>query len=244
MRLPVAREGLPFILIAALLLVGAAWWARAGEPSPLRSVVPWICVVLLLFVAYFFRDPERSIPSGTGVVVSPADGRILDVVPAADEDFMGPGATRITIFLSIFNVHVQRAPLSGVVGAYEYHPGGYAVAWHEKASTENERATLGIRTDHGPVVVRQIAGLVARRIVTYPRTGDTLSRGERIGLIRFGSRVDLFVPGDWSVEVGEGDKVKGGESILARVAVPSSEGGTDPNPEPAIGDSSSLERPE
>ncbi|NNM33746.1 MAG: phosphatidylserine decarboxylase family protein [Gemmatimonadetes bacterium] len=220
MRLPVAREGLPFIAIATIILLAAAWWARGGQPSPLRGLAPLVAALLLVFVVYFFRDPERTLPAGVGVVVSPADGRILSVQAVSDEPFMDREATRITIFLSIFNVHVQRAPLSGVVGAYEYHPGGYAVAWHEKASTENERATLGIRTEHGPVVVRQIAGLVARRIVTYPRTGDAVDRGERIGLIRFGSRVDLFIPKDWSVEVSEGDRVQGGESILAQVGAP------------------------
>ena len=221
MRLPVAREGFPFIAIAALLVVIALWWARGGPASPIRAAAPVLTVGLLAFVVYFFRDPSRVIPTGVGVLVSPADGRVLSVGPVPDEAFMGGESTRITIFLSIFNVHVQRAPLSGVVGAYEYHPGGYAVAWHEKASTENERATLGIRTEHGPIVVRQIAGLVARRIVTYPRPGDTVGRGDRIGLIRFGSRVDLFIPTDWSVEIREGDKVKGGESVLARAPSPS-----------------------
>lgn len=220
MRIPLAREGAPFIAIGGLLLVLALIWARS-QGSGLRVVPPALIAATLAFVVCFFRDPERRVPRASGVVVSPADGRVLDILPVADEAFMGNRATRITIFLSVFNVHVQRAPLSGTVGAYEYHPGGYAVAWHEKASTENERATLGIRTESGPVVVRQIAGLVARRIVTYPREGDTLDAGERIGLIRFGSRVDLFIPSDWPVEVEEGDRVRGGETILARVGDPS-----------------------
>jgi len=219
-RIPLAREGAPFIAIGAVLLVVALVWARTPG-SALRVVPPALMAVALVFVVYFFRDPERRVPRAPGVVVSPADGRVLDIRPATDEPFMENPATRITIFLSVFNVHVQRAPLSGTVGAYEYHPGGYAVAWHEKASTENERATLGIRTESGPVVVRQIAGLVARRIVTYPREGDTLDVGERIGLIRFGSRVDLFIPAAWPVDVKEGDRVRGGQTILARVGDPS-----------------------
>lgn len=239
MRIPVAREGLPFIAIATLIVLVAAWWARGGPPSLVRSLSPWLAGGILLFVVYFFRDPERTRPSEVGAVLSPADGRILSVTPASNEGFMDGDATRITIFLSIFNVHVQRAPLSGVVGAYEYHPGGYAVAWHEKASTENERATLGIRTENGPVVVRQIAGLVARRIVTYPRTGDTVQAGDRIGLIRFGSRVDLFIPSDWSVDAVEGQRVKGGESVLARVGVVADPNEAHDQPVgPAAGDSS------
>ena len=214
MRIPVAKEGAPFIAALAVVLLLALLWARTQEGG-LRTLPPGILAVLLLFVVYFFRDPERRPPADPSLVVSPADGKILDVRAVEDEAFMGGPSTRITIFLSIFNVHVQRAPVSGSVGAYQYHPGDYLAAWHEKASTHNERATLGIRGSAGPVVVRQIAGLVARRIVTYPREGDTVERGDRIGLIRFGSRVDLFVPARWRIEAKPGDRVRGGETVLA-----------------------------
>ena len=126
-------------------------------------------------------------------------------------------ATRVTIFLSIFDVHVQRAPLGGRVARYSRRPGRFVAAWREEAGRENERASLGIDTGSGPVLVRQIAGLVARRIATYPREGDTVARGDRIGLIRFGSRVDLFVPAQWPVAVRRGDRVRGGETPVARV---------------------------
>ena len=230
--IPVAREGLPFILafLAAALL--AALWARGGGWG-VRTALPATLFVLTLFVVYFFRDPERSVPPDPDIVASPADGTIMSVAEVAGEAvgeafgeasgevfgeaFMGATATRVTIFLSIFNVHVQRAPLAGRVDAYAYRPGRYLPAWREEAGSENEQASLGLTTADGPVVVRQVAGLVARRIVTYPREGDGVAKGERIGLIRFGSRVDLFLPACWEVLVGAGDKVRGGETPVARI---------------------------
>ena len=216
MTLPVAREGLPFILALLALTALAALWARSGGWG-FRSTAPALFLALTLFTAYFFRDPERHIPQDPLLVVSPADGKVMSVTAAADEDFMNGPATRVTIFLNIFNVHVQRAPLGGRVAHYDYRPGTFVAAWREEASRENERASLGIDTDAGPLLVRQIAGLVARRIATYPREGDTVSRGDRIGLIRFGSRVDLFLPPDWPVTVEPGDKVHGGETPVARI---------------------------
>ena len=216
MTLPVAREGLPFILALLALTALAALWARSGAWG-IRSTAPALLLTLTLFVVYFFRDPERHIPSDPLLVVSPADGKVMSVTPVAHENFMGDTATRVTIFLNIFNVHVQRAPLGGRVAHYEYRPGTFVAAWREEASRENERASLGIATDAGPLLVRQIAGLVARRIATYPREGDAVAKGDRIGLIRFGSRVDLFLPPDWPVTVEPGDKVRGGETPVARV---------------------------
>ncbi|MXW18288.1 MAG: phosphatidylserine decarboxylase family protein [Gemmatimonadetes bacterium] len=216
MTLPVAREGLPFILTLLALTALTALWARSGGWG-IRATAPALFLTLTLFVAYFFRDPERHIPSDPLLVVSPADGKVMSVGPVPDEHFMGETAIRVTIFLNIFNVHVQRAPLGGRVAHYDYRPGTFVAAWREEASRENERASLGIETDAGPLLVRQIAGLVARRIATYPREGDTVERGDRIGLIRFGSRVDLFLPPDWPVTVRPGDKVRGGETPVARV---------------------------
>lgn len=220
MNLPVAREGLPFILVFLAAAVLAAVWARSGGWGA-RTTLPAGLLILTLFVVYFFRDPERRVPADPDIVVSPADGTVMSVREVADEAagtaFMGGTATRVTIFLSIFNVHVQRAPLGGRVDAYDYRPGRYLPAWRDEASSENEQASLALATAEGPVVVRQIAGLVARRIVTYPREGDNLERGERIGLIRFGSRVDLFLPPEWTVTVGAGDRVRGGETPVAHI---------------------------
>ena len=214
--IPVAREGLPFIAVFLAATLIAALWARGGGWGA-RTTLPATLFVLTLFVVYFFRDPERRVPRDPDIVASPADGTVMSVAEVAGEAFMDGPATRVTIFLSIFNVHVQRAPLAGRVDAYAYRPGRYLAAWREEAGSENEQASLGLTTAEGPVVVRQVAGLVARRIVTYPREGDSVPKGERIGLIRFGSRVDLFLPADWDVTVGPGDKVRGGETPVARI---------------------------
>lgn len=216
MTLPLAREGLPFILLCLAAAALAAVWARSGGWG-MRSAAPALLLALTVFVAYFFRDPERHPPRDPRLVVAPADGRVMSVGPVEGEDFMDGTATRVTIFLSIFDVHVQRAPLGGRVARYAHRPGRFVAAWREEAGRENERASLGIDTGSGPVLVRQIAGLVARRIATYPREGDTVARGDRIGLIRFGSRVDLFVPARWPVAVRRGDRVRGGETPVARM---------------------------
>ena len=215
MRLPLAREGLPFVAVCAVLVAAALLWARDGGWGA-RSAAPAGLAVLALFVAWFFRDPGRTVPQGAGLVVAPADGKVMSVEAVEGEAFMAEPATRVTIFLSIFDVHVQRAPLGGRVRHYSYRAGRYLPAWRAEAGSINERATLEIETEAGPVVVRQIAGLVARRIVTYPREGDSVAAGERIGLIRFGSRVDLFVPADWAVDVQPGDVVRGGETVVGR----------------------------
>lgn len=215
MRIPLAQEGVPFIVGCLLALSLASFWAAGRGGGSGRWLAVGACATLLLFVAWFFRDPERRPQVESLVAVSPADGTVQSVGPAYDPDFSGP-ATRITIFLNIFNVHVQRAPMDGKVTHYSHSPGRFLAAWREEASAENERATLTVETPAGPILVRQIAGLVARRIVTYPREGDELTKGERIGIIRFGSRVDLFVPADWLVLVAAGDKVRGGITPVAQ----------------------------
>ena len=217
-----AREGYPFAA-AGLLLAGLLWigvWMDLGDPAAwsgraLRAGA-WLFTALAAFVLWFFRDPEPTLPDDEDAVVAPGQGRIIvvdevDHVPVLD----GP-ARKISIFLSVFDVHVQRAPVSGDVTYREYKPGTYVAAWAEKASDENEQASLGIRTRHGSVLVRQIAGLVARRIVTDPVEGDGVERGGRFGLIRFGSRVDLFMPLHWEVLCNVGDKVRSGATPVAR----------------------------
>jgi len=213
-----AREGLPFVSIAAVL-AGLSWWyGLALDQPPWAVALALVLTGLTAFIAWFFRDPERRIPQEPGVVVSPADGKVIDVRRIDEPDVFGGAARRITIFLNVFNVHVQRAPVAGEVVHRDYFPGDYMVAWHEKASDQNERASLGFRTPDGPVKVTQIAGLVARRIVTYPTEGDRLARGQHIGLIRFGSRVDLFLPLEWEIRCAPNDIVKGGETVVAAIA--------------------------
>ena len=215
-----AREGYPFML-GAVTFATLAWGAVPFLGQGLWTVGPAsLLTVLAAFVFYFFRDPEREIPSGEDVVISPGDGKIIDIREVDEPTFIGGPCRRITIFLSVFNVHVQRAPVSGDVAHREYRPGEFAVAWHPKASEKNEQSSLGLVARGQRVLVRQIAGLIARRIVTYPQQGDNVERGERIGLIRFGSRVDLFMPVGWTLDCAMGDKVAGGSTVLARIDGP------------------------
>ncbi len=217
-RMRFAREGYPFMLGTAVF-AGLAWVGVVVSGS-WTILLASLLTLLTAFVFYFFRDPEREIPPGEGVVISPGDGKIIDIREVGEPSFVEGLCRRITIFLSVFNVHVQRAPVSGEVAYREYRPGEFAVAWHPKASEKNEQSSLGLTAWGDRVLVRQIAGLIARRIVTYPERGEHVERGERIGLIRFGSRVDLFIPLEWNLDCAVGDKVAGGSTVLARIAGP------------------------
>jgi phosphatidylserine decarboxylase len=209
-------EGYPF-LGAGLLAAAVAWvWVvQAGGVLALTFAV--LLTAIALFTLWFFRDPARRAPADADVVVAPGEGRVVEIKEIHEPSFLQTTARRISIFLSVFDVHVQRAPVSGTVEHRVYKPGTFAVAWLEKASEDNEQASLGIATPHGRVLVRQIAGLVARRIVTDPAVGDRVERGQRIGIIRFGSRVDLFVPLDWELTCAVGDRARVGATPLARV---------------------------
>jgi phosphatidylserine decarboxylase len=176
-------------------------------------VVGIILVALALFVFYFFRDPERVISSEPGALVSPADGRIVVVT---DEPNKGIPGKRVSIFLAIWNVHVNRSPEAGTITGMEYRPGKFLAAMVARASTENEQNVISLSTATGEMMFKQIAGLIARRVVCWKKSGDVVARGERIGLVRFGSRVDLWVPRDAEILVKLGDNVKGGSSVLAR----------------------------
>lgn len=211
-----AREGYPFIG-GALVLAGLGWagWIL-GWAGLFGQILAPVLTVLALFVLWFFRDPERLIPSDPGLVIAPGEGRVIIVEEADEPTYLKGRCRKISIFLSVFDIHVQRAPCAGTVEHKVYKPGAFAVAWLDKASDDNEQASVGISTPHGKVLVRQIAGLVARRIVTYPGEGQAVARGERIGLIRFGSRVDLFVPLDWEVTCAVGDRVVCGRTVLAK----------------------------
>lgn len=216
-----AREGYPFIGVG-VLLAGAAWTAvGSGFGGSWMKILAGVLTVLALFVVWFFRNPDPGTPTEPGLVVAPGHGKVISISEVDEPTFMEGRATRITIFLSVFDIHVQRAPVSGTVAHRVYKPGRYLVAWDEKASADNEQASLGIATPAGRVLVRQIAGLVARRIVTDPNEGDTVEMGKRIGLIRFGSRVDLFIPLEWEVTCSVGDRVSVGSSVLARHPVES-----------------------
>lgn len=211
-----AREGYPFIgggiLLAALGWVG---WA-VGFGGLAGQVMASVLTLLALFTLWFFRDPERVIPTDPGLVLAPGEGKVILVEEADEPTYVRGPCRKISIFLSVFDIHVQRAPCAGTVEHKVYKPGTFAVAWLDKASDDNEQASVGLTTAHGKVLVRQIAGLVARRIVTYPSEGQALVRGERIGLIRFGSRVDIFFPLEWEVTCAVGDRAVAGRTVLAR----------------------------
>jgi phosphatidylserine decarboxylase len=170
--------------------------------------VSLVFLVLAAFVCYFFRNPVRQVPDGENLIVSPADGKVVKISEAEGGDLS------ISIFLNIFNVHVNRSPISGELEALAYKRGRFKAAFDEEASRVNEQNVLTIRGAHGRVVVRQIAGLIARRVICWKKPGDTLQRGELFGLIRFGSRVDVVVSGSARIRVKVGDQVRGGSSIL------------------------------
>ena len=176
-----------------------------------------IVLVLALFVAYFFRNPERVIPTGEGVVVAPADGKVIVIKEVFEDQYLKKNMLQISIFLNIFNVHIQRVPISGEVKEVRYHPGKFLAAWDDKASLDNEQVGLVLDTGKHQILCKQIAGLVARRIACWASVGEKIKIGERYGLIRFGSRVDIFLPVGTEIKVKLGDKTVGGETVIGRI---------------------------
>jgi len=193
--------GVPPVLLGGLAIV-FHWW-----------IVGSVLVALALFCFSFFRDPERNISSDPGLIVSPADGRVVVIT---EEENAGRAGTRISIFLAIWNVHVNRSPANGVLTKIDYRPGKFIAAWDPKASSQNEQNIFTLATAQGNIEFKQIAGLIARRVVSWKKPLDTVTKGERIGLVRFGSRVDLWVPQGSELLVKVGDSVSGGSSVLAR----------------------------
>jgi phosphatidylserine decarboxylase len=211
-----AREGLVFIAIAALIAAGTFALALNRRSWPLW-LLAFILTLLTLWVAYFFRDPERSGERGDRLVIAPADGKVVLIQEVEEPTFMGGRAKRISIFMNVFNVHVNRYPVSGTVRYVKYNPGKFLNAAVEKSSLENEQMSVGIETGGTRILVRQIAGLIARRIVTYGKEGDHVEQGERMGLIRFGSRVDVFLPLHAIVRVKVGDMTIAGTTVIAEL---------------------------
>jgi phosphatidylserine decarboxylase len=197
--------GLPPLIIGLMLLTFPRNWAYVGGA---------LFIFLALFVFSFFRDPDRLIPADPGLIVSPADGRVVVLKEESDK---GRPGKRISIFLAVWNVHVNRAPADGKITRLEYKPGKFLAAWAEEASLQNEQNIFTQATEHGEIVYKQIAGWVARRVVSWKKEGEHVERGERIGLVRFGSRMDVWLPSEAEIVVKLGDNVKGGSSILARM---------------------------
>jgi len=201
-----AREGYPFIGAFAALAAGAAlllggWW----------SLPP---IALMLFMAYFFRDPERNIPREPGFL-SPADGRVISIGREREEEHLKAEALKISVFMSPLDVHVNRAPCAGRVLAVRHTPGSFLAAYRKEASWKNENTAMVLGCEEAAVVVRQVAGFLARRTVCRAKPGDALERGERFGMIKFSSRLDLYLPPDVAVRVALNDRVRAGETVLA-----------------------------
>jgi phosphatidylserine decarboxylase len=211
-----AREGLFFIAIAAVIAAGAFGFAISR-----RSWGLWLAALVLLllalWVAYFFRDPERVGERGPSLVVSPADGKLIMITEVDEPGFIKGRAIRLSIFMNVFNVHVNRYPVDGAVKYVHYNKGKFFNAAAEKSSLENEQMSVGIDTGRYRILVRQIAGLIARRIVTYSKLDEKVKQGERMGIIRFGSRVDVFIPPGSTIKAKLGDATVAGVTILAEL---------------------------
>jgi phosphatidylserine decarboxylase len=205
--IPLAKEGIPFVGIAAggTLVAGLLGW-------PIAAV---IAGGVTLFTAWFFRNPARVIPQGPGLVVASGDGKVVAIAEEFEPRFLKEKSIRLSIFLNVFDVHINRVPCEGVVEQVQYQPGKFLVASKPEATLENEQNAILIRTVQGAqVVCVQVAGLIARRIVCWASQGDRVQRGERYGLIRFGSRMDTFLPSGSTMKVSVGDRVKGGETVV------------------------------
>ena len=200
----IVKESIPYIVVPLLLAAGAAvfgfWWVAA------------IFLLVTLFMAFFFRDPKRVPPSDPDVVVSPADGKVTRISPA------GADSTVVSIFLSPLDVHINRSPIPGKIVDVLYSPGKFLMATNEKASLVNEQNALTIQGETITVVCKQIAGILARRIVCWKAEGDSLGLGERFGMIKFSSRTDLLLPANVRVTVKEGDRVRGGTTVIGRIS--------------------------
>ena len=205
MKIPLAKDGfifiLPLLIITVLMFLISFYWTTA------------IFGLGFLFVTWFFRDPERRIPNEPNVIVSPADGKITEIV-TENEPINGKLCKRVTIFLSVFNVHVNRVPIGGTIEDIRYNPGKFLAAFNPKASMDNEQNIILIHNGKTNILVKQIAGLIARRIVCWPKKGDHYETGQRYGLIRFGSRVDILLPEDVKLSVACGERVSGGQSVI------------------------------
>ncbi len=211
-----AREGLLLIAIAAVVAAGAFGFAITRRSWGLW-LAAFVLLLLALWVAYFFRDPERSGERGASLVVSPADGKLIMITEVDEPSFIGGRAIRLSMFMNVFNVHVNRYPVDGVVKHIHYNKGKFFNAAAEKSSLENEQMSVGIETGRHRILVRQIAGLIARRIVTYSKLGETVKQGDRMGIIRFGSRVDVFLPVSSTLRAKVGDITVAGVTILAQL---------------------------
>ena len=208
-----AKEGigivLSVILFAVIIFAGVFFTDHVA-----LKIVFVISLLLIIFTLYFFRDPERSVPKGKNLIISPADGKIIIIEEVAENDFFKSKVQMVSIFMSAFNVHVNRNPISGKVVYFDYKKGAFHQAYKDEASYENERTIIGIENNGLKVLFKQVAGIFARRIVCNIREGCEVKQGERFGLIKFGSRIDIYLPKNVELKVKLKDKVKAGETII------------------------------
>ncbi|PMD93703.1 phosphatidylserine decarboxylase family protein [Siphonobacter sp. BAB-5405] len=215
------REGIATLSLAlAILLAINATIAYLFPTQTLtRQVVIVVSIIVYLIILQFFRSPRRKTVQDSKHIIAPADGKVVVIEETVETEYFNGPRRQVSIFMSPINVHVNRSPLSGMVSFFKYHPGKYLVAWHPKSSTENERTTIVVRHESGvEVMFRQIAGALARRICWYVKEGDAVTQGEEFGFIKFGSRVDIFLPLDAKILVKLGDKPVSGQTVIAELA--------------------------
>ncbi|QJX46902.1 phosphatidylserine decarboxylase family protein [Hymenobacter taeanensis] len=207
-----------FFTLLALVAINLLLFRYNARYDDFNKIFAVISVIVFLALLQFFRSPARRLFTHEDLVIAPADGKVVVIEDVHEPEYFDDVRKQISIFMSPINVHITRNPISGIVRYFKYHPGNYLVAWHPKSSTKNERTTVVVESEAGPFVLfRQIAGAMARRIVWYVNEGDEVSQGEEFGFIKFGSRVDIFVPVDTEVKVQMGEKVKGGQTIIAQL---------------------------
>jgi len=208
--IPMLIIGFSLILLSGFVLQNAWSWISAI-----------LGIIIILFTLWFFRDPQRIIPSSAisdpSIIIAPADGKIVEIIEMEEKEFFKGKARQISIFLSPLDVHVNRSPVSGTVEFYRYMQGDYMVAWHPKASELNEQSRIGVQNEFGKVFFKQITGVLARRIVCTVKQGDVLETGEQIGMMKFGSRMDIILPLDAEILVHKDERTRGGETIIARL---------------------------
>ncbi|MBE0570173.1 MAG: phosphatidylserine decarboxylase family protein [Ignavibacteriaceae bacterium] len=199
------------VAVIAFILVSLSFFTQS---NPLKIILILVAAVILVLTLNFFRDPERKTPAQNDIIITPADGKVIVIKQNITNSFVGENCNQISIFMSPLNVHVNRIPITGKVEHLKYHEGKFIAAFEDKASENNERMETGLVTDNGKILFTQIAGFLARRIVNELKMGDEVKIGERFGMIKFGSRVDVFVPGKWKPVVQLNDNVYAGETIL------------------------------
>ncbi|MFN0156541.1 MAG: phosphatidylserine decarboxylase family protein [Bacteroidota bacterium] len=212
----ITRYGYDVLAVVAILaLVGTLTSFYFIEWKPLKYTIAGVLILFLIFTINFFRDPERTTPKGDNLIISPADGKVVVIKELKSDEYVHGDAVQVSIFMSPLNVHVNRYPITGVVGHYQYHPGEYLVAYEDKSSLRNERTHIGVENDKTKVLFKQIAGFVARRIIAEVKVGDRAVAGERFGMIRFGSRVDMIMPKGVEIKVKLGEMTVAGETVIA-----------------------------